>query len=33
MEFGQGMTYSTPPNLPNNGSPVPVPAEKSAEPV
>jgi Amt family ammonium transporter len=33
MEFGQGMTYSTPPNLPNNGSPVPVPPEKSAEPV
>jgi Amt family ammonium transporter len=34
MEFGQGMTYSTPANLPNNGAPLPpVPAEKSAEPV
>jgi Amt family ammonium transporter len=33
MEFGQGMTYSTPANLPNNGLPVPVPPEKSAEPV
>jgi Amt family ammonium transporter len=34
MEFGQGMTYSTPANLPTNGAPLPpVPAEKSAEPV
>jgi len=26
VEFGQGMTYSTPPNLPGNGSHEPVPA-------
>jgi len=33
VEFGQGMTYSTPANLPGNGPPrMPVPASTGEEP-
>ena len=33
VEFGQGMTYSTPANLPRSGAFDPVPPTKTTEPV
>jgi hypothetical protein len=31
VEFGQGMTYSTPPNLPSNGVKVPASMEPASD--
>jgi len=33
VEFGYGMSYSSPPSLPSNGERQPIPASREAEPV